>query len=139
MTVYRDPPSIDDMVAIADEAFEGLPAEFRELVRGVAITVVDFPDEQTLAEMECQTPFDLLGLYQGIPFGEADGFAIRQDVDRILLYRRPILDYWCDTGEDLVHVVRHVLIHEIGHHFGLSDEDMDAIEQAAEAEAQGER
>ena len=80
--------------------------------------------------MGAKSEFDILGLYSGIPFGEAGIVGVRQDVDRIFLYRRPILDYWCETGDDLSHVVRHVLVHEIGHHFGLSDDDMERIEAA---------
>ena len=92
-----------------------------------------FPDEETEQEMELESPFDLLGLYRGVAlphvsFGEG---VPRLDVDRIFLYRRPILDYWCETGEDLTSLVKHVLIHEIGHHFGFSDDDMERIEDEA--------
>ncbi|MEQ8965913.1 MAG: metallopeptidase family protein [Azospirillaceae bacterium] len=125
-------PDLDEMTTMAEAALESLPAELVGLVRGVAIRVVDFPDEDTLAEMGLESPFDLLGLYSGVPFGEAETAFVRQQPDMIFLYRRPILDYWCDTGEPLDHVVRHVLIHEIGHHFGFSDEDMEAIEASAE-------
>jgi predicted Zn-dependent protease with MMP-like domain len=81
--------------------------------------------------MALESPFDLLGLYRGVPIGEKSVSAQPDDVDRIFLYRRPLLDYWCDSGETLSHVIRHVLIHEIGHHFGLSDEEMERIEAAA--------
>ena len=79
--------------------------------------------------MQLASPFDLLGLYQGVSLAEKSSADAPQDLDRIFLYRRPILDYWCETGEDLAHVVRRVLIHEIGHHFGLSDDDMEALEE----------
>lgn len=85
--------------------------------------------------MDLESPFDLLGLYHGVALGEKSVLDAPQDVDMIFLYRRPILDYWCESGEDLQHLIRHVLIHEIGHHFGLSDADMDAIEAAAEEDA----
>ena len=97
----------------------------------MVIQVAEFPDADTEREMALDSPFDLLGLYQGIPIGEQGAAGSREQVDMIFLYRRPMLDYWCETGEDLAHVVRHVLIHEIGHHFGLSDDDMERIEEAA--------
>ncbi len=121
------PPSLEEMEALAEQAFERIPALLRSMVRGVAIQVVDFPDDDTCREMELESPYDLLGLYSGTPFGQK-GLTIATQPDLIFLYRRPILDYWCETGEDLAHIVRHVLIHEIGHHFGLSDEEMEALE-----------
>jgi predicted Zn-dependent protease with MMP-like domain len=97
----------------------------------VVIRVDDFPDEDTEREMGLATPFDLLGLYRGVPIGEKGTGFTAHDVDMIFLYRRPLLDYWCETEEDLLHLIRHVMIHEIGHHFGLSDEDMERIEAEA--------
>ncbi len=98
-------------------------------VRGVVIRVQDFPDDTTLDEMDLESPFDLLGLYHGVPVGHGSEFAPpRQDVDMIFLYRRPLLDYWCETGAPLADIVRNTLIHEIGHHFGYSDDDMEEIE-----------
>jgi predicted Zn-dependent protease with MMP-like domain len=128
---FGAPPSIEDLIVLAEEGFERVPARLRAMVRGVAIQVVDFPDDETLDEMEIESPFDLLGLYTGTPFGQKT-LAVATRPDMIFLYRRPILDYWCETGEDLGHVVRHVLIHEIGHHFGFSDADMEALEQEAD-------
>ncbi len=122
------PPTLADLEAIAREAFAGIPAELRRFARGVVIRVEDFPDDETLDEMECETPFDLLGLYRGVDLRSKSIQDTPEDLDMVFLYRRPILDYWCDVGEDLTHVVRHVLIHEIGHHFGLSDDDMERIE-----------
>ncbi len=122
------PPTLADLEAIAREAFAGIPAELRRFARGVVIRVEDFPDDETLDEMECETPFDLLGLYRGVDLRRKSVLDTPDDLDMVYLYRRPILDYWCDVGEDLTHVVRHVLIHEIGHHFGLSDDDMERIE-----------
>ena len=128
---FGAPPSIEDLIVLAEEGFERVPARLRAMVRGVAIQVVDFPDDETLDEMEIESPYDLLGLYTGTPFGQKT-LAVATRPDMIFLYRRPILDYWCDTGEDLGHVVRHVLIHEIGHHFGYSDEELEAIDRSAE-------
>jgi len=132
------PPSLDDLQALAEKAFAAIPAELARPVRGVAILIEDFPDAEVEREMGLQSPFDLLGLYHGVSLAEKSVADAPQDLDRIFLYRRPILDYWCETGEDLAHVVRHVLIHEIGHHFGLSDADMEALEaQVADGEAGG--
>ena len=129
---FSTAPSLDDFVAMADSAFASIPQRLSAMVDGVAIRVDDFPDEDTAREMELESPFDLLGLYVGTPFGEKSVTQTAQHPDLIFLYRRPILDYWCETGEDLPHIVRHVLIHEIGHHFGFSDDDMEALEREAE-------
>jgi len=120
-------PSLDDIEEIARTAFDTLPAAFRTLTTGIVFRVDDFPDPGTVLEMGLQSPFDLMGLYSGVPVGEKDAGTVPA-VDMIFLYRRPLLDYWCETEEDLSHLVRHVLIHEIGHHFGLSDDDMERIE-----------
>ena len=124
-------PTLDDIAAIGRDAFESLPDTFRRLAGDVVIQVAEFPDAETERDMELESPFELMGLYSGVPIGERGAAGTRQEVDMIFLYRRPMLDYWCETGEDLVHVIRHVLIHEIGHHFGLSDEDMERIEAEA--------
>ncbi|HEX9768334.1 MAG TPA: metallopeptidase family protein [Kiloniellales bacterium] len=128
---YSTPPSIADLEAVAREAYASVPARLRRFVQNVLIRVEDFPDDETLEDLECDSPFDLLGLYQGVDLTQKSVLDTPEDIDRIYLYRRPILDYWCETGEDLTHVVRHVLIHEIGHHFGLSDDDMERIEAEA--------
>jgi len=114
--------------ALARDALATLPAILRDQVEGVVIRVEDFPDEATCAEMDLESPWDLLGLYQGVALPDKSVTHVPQDLDMIFLYRAPILDTWCETGEDLPHLIRHVLIHEIGHHFGLSDDDMEAIE-----------
>ena len=124
------PPSLDELGELAHEAFQTIPDELRRHVDGVVIRVDEFPDEDTEREMELDSPFDLLGLYRGVDIGHKSASGVANDVDMIFLYRRPLLDYWCETGEDLKLLVRHVLIHEIGHHFGLSDEDMERIEDA---------
>lgn len=123
-------PQIEDIELIADRAFGSIPAELRRHVEDVVIRVEDFPDEETEREMGLESPFDLLGLYRGVSLDRKSVAATPEDLDMIFLYRRPILDYWCETGEDLEHIVRHVLIHEVGHHFGFSDEDMEAIEES---------
>jgi predicted Zn-dependent protease with MMP-like domain len=126
-------PSLADFEALAADAYDRLPEAFRTLCEGVVIKVDDFPDEETLDEMECETPFDLLGLFRGI--GMAQDSAAPQTGQfptMIWLYRRPMLDYWAEHDETLGHLVTHVLVHEIGHHFGLSDADMEAIEREAE-------
>jgi predicted Zn-dependent protease with MMP-like domain len=127
----KTPPSLDELHTIAEAALAALPAPFAGNLDGVVIRVDEFPDAETEEEMGLESPFDILGLYRGIAIGRKANLAVGQDVDMIFLYRRPILDYWCETGDDLAHVVRHVLIHEIGHHFGLSDADMERIEATA--------
>jgi predicted Zn-dependent protease with MMP-like domain len=122
------PPSAADIEALAQQALATIAEELRRHVGDVVIRVEEFPDEETEEEMDLETPFDLLGLYRGVALPHQSVMAPRKDVDMIFLYRRPLLDYWCETGEDLVAVVRHVLIHEIGHHFGFSDDDMERIE-----------
>lgn len=125
------PPSFADLEVYAREAFDTLPEVLRRPVAGVAFLIEDFPDEDVEREMGLESPFDLLGLYSGVSIDRKGVGDVATDVDRITLYRRPILDYWCETGEDLTDIIRHVLIHEIGHHFGLSDDDMEAIERDA--------
>ena len=122
------PPSAADIERIADGEYRRIPAVLRERVDPVAILVVDFPSDEVREEMELESPYDLLGLYQGVSLDRSGVHDVREDVDMIFLYRRPLLDYWIETGDSLEAVVRHVLIHEIGHHFGLSDEDMERIE-----------
>jgi len=128
---FSEPPGADDIEAIARTALAALPPELRNPVEGVVIRVDEFPDARTEAELELESPFDLLGLYHGVSIDRRSVSDTPEDVDMIFLYRRPILDYWCESGDDLAHVVRHVLIHEIGHHFGFSDEDMERIEAEA--------
>ncbi len=130
------PPTLADMDEMARAALDLLPATLRPFTTEVIIQIEDFPDDDVCAEMELESPFDILGLYQGVSLGEKRLEDSGGLPDMVFLYRRPILDYWCETGEDLRHVVRHVLIHEIGHHFGFSDNDMEALEAEADAEEQ---
>jgi len=123
-------PDLDAFEAMGRAAFVGIPERLRRLLSDVVIRVEDFPDAETAEEMGLDSPYDLLGLYRGVSIGHKDAGALAGEVDMIFLYRRPILDYWDPGSEDLADVIRHVLIHEIGHHFGLSDEDMERIEAA---------
>lgn len=125
-------PTLAEMEAMAHDMLAQLPDGFRRLCDGVVIRVDDFPTEEVLKELRAESEFDLLGLFQGtgLPFQSGDESGRLPNM--IWLYRRPILDYWAEHEETLGHVVRHVLLHEIGHHFGLSDEDMEQIEAAAE-------
>jgi len=124
-------PSLADMEAMAHAAFERLPDHFRKMCEGVIIRVDDFPTEEVLDEMEAESEFDLLGLFQGtgLPFRSNDDLPRLPNM--IWLYRRPILDYWAEHDETLGTIITHVLVHEIGHHFGLSDADMEEIEASA--------
>jgi predicted Zn-dependent protease with MMP-like domain len=130
-------PDLSEIEEIAAAAFKTIPEELAQHVHDVIIRVEDFPDAETEEEMELETPFDLLGLYRGRPLGAKSVSDVVTDIDMIFLYRRPLLDFWCDSDEDLEHLVRHVLIHEIGHHFGYSDEDMERLEEEAAAGAAG--
>ena len=123
------PPSLDDIEALARVALQTIPAVLRQRTGDVIIRVDDFVDEETEIALGLESPYDLLGLYQGVSLDRKSVSDPSPEADMIFLYRRPILDYWCDSGEDLAHIVRHVLIHEIGHHFGLSDDDMDRLER----------
>lgn len=126
--LYHHPPSADDIEEIGKKVLEELPETFRSFVRDVVITVQDFADETTLHGLAIESPFDLLGLYYGVPVGYESSLSQREDVDMIYLYRQPLLAYWCETGNPLADIVGNTLIHEIGHHFGFSDDDMEAIE-----------
>lgn len=130
-------PTLEEFEAIADASFAQLPAAFRNLCKGVIIRIEDFPDDAVLEEMKAETPFDLLGLFTGVglPNEGGGGPMTGQMPNMIHLYRRPILDYWAEHDETLGHLIRHVLIHEIGHHFGLSDEDMERLEEEAGGES----
>ncbi len=127
----REAPSIEEFERLAAEAYGKLPQKFRALCDGVVIHVEDFPSSEVLSELEAG-PYDLLGLFTGIGLAQAGAMPETGMLpNRVHLYRRPILDYWAEHTETLGAIVTHVLVHEIGHHFGLSDDDMERIERAA--------
>ena len=124
-------PSLADLEILAREVFARLPAKFRGLCEGLVIQVEDFATDEVLDHMDIESPFDLMGLFQGVGLPFRSESAPVQMPNMIWLYRRPMLDYWAEHDETLGAIVAHVLVHEIGHHFGLSDEDIEAIEAAA--------
>ncbi len=123
-------PSLAEFETLAGEVFKRLPRQFRDLCADLVIQVDDFPTEEVLDQMGAQSEFDLLGLFQGVGLPFRSESAPVQMPNMIWLYRRPILDYWAEHDETLDAIVKHVLVHEIGHHFGLSDADMETIENA---------
>ena len=125
-------PSLAALEVLAGEVFHRLPRRFRDLCTDLVIQVDDFPTEEVLDHMGAESEFDLLGLFQGVGLPFRAESAPVQMPNMVWLYRRPILDYWAEHDETLGAIVRHVLVHEIGHHFGLSDADMTAIENMAE-------
>ena len=125
-------PSLAELEVLAGEVFRHLPRKFRDLCADLVIQVDDFPRDEVLDEMDAESEFDLLGLFQGVGLPFRAESAPVQMPNMIWLYRRPILDYWAEHDETLGAIVKHVLVHEIGHHFGLSDADMAVIERAAE-------
>jgi predicted Zn-dependent protease with MMP-like domain len=125
-------PSLVELEVLAGDVFQRLPRRFRELCADIVIQVDDFPTDEVLDHMGAESEFDLLGLFQGVGLPFRSESAPVQMPNMIWLYRRPILDYWAEHDETLGAVVKHVLVHEIGHHFGLSDADMEAIEQSVE-------
>ncbi|MBS0471176.1 MAG: metallopeptidase family protein [Proteobacteria bacterium] len=124
-------PSLEDIESLAHAAFAELPGEFRSLTGDVTFLVRDFPDETTIQAMNLESEFDILGLFHGPTLADQQAGRAHGHATMIFLYRRPILDYWAEHSDSLGAIVRHVLIHEIGHHFGLSDADMHAIEDEA--------
>ncbi|MET0273732.1 MAG: metallopeptidase family protein [Phenylobacterium sp.] len=127
-------PSLDDLAALAEAAFAALPEGFRRMTGEVIFRVDDFPPQDVLDELGIADAFELTGLYQGVDLAHRSVFDPSPQPSMVFLYRRPILDEWAERGEvSLEELVTHVLVHEIGHHFGLSDDDIDAIEARAEA------
>ena len=130
MRRFATSPSSDEIEALARGALAALPEPFAGYLSDVVLQVQDFADDETLKAMEIEDPFDLTGIYEGIPLTERSVDQSGNLPDRVRLFRRPILDEWADGNDTLEHLVAHVLVHEIGHHFGLSDEDMHALEEA---------
>jgi predicted Zn-dependent protease with MMP-like domain len=125
-------PSLAEIETMAQQIFQRLPKEFRDLSEDLVIQVDDFPTEEVLDDIEAESEFDLLGLFQGVGIPFRSHGDVARLPNMVWLYRRPILDYWAEHDETLGHIVRHVLIHEIGHHFGLSDADMEQFEASPE-------
>jgi predicted Zn-dependent protease with MMP-like domain len=127
-------PSLADFEELADAAYARLPARFRRLCDGVVVRVEDFPTDDVIVEMNLEGPFDILGLFTGIGLPQDGAVAETGRLpNMIYLYRRPILDYWAEHEETMGAIITHVLVHEIGHHFGLSDDDMQRIETESDA------
>lgn len=126
-------PSLSDFEALAADAWDHLPAEFREMCGDVVVRVEDFATDEVLDELGIEDAFDLMGLYQGVSLDKKSLSDVPREPDMVFLYRRAILDYWADSEDTLGGLVTHVLVHEIGHHFGFSDADMEDIEAVAGA------
>ncbi len=126
---FEHPPTADEIEAIARAAMVALPEPFASHLGAVVLLVEELADEATLAELAIEHPLDLTGLYEGLPIGSRSVEHSGTLPDRIRLFRRAILDEWVEEGEAFEHLVRHILIHEVGHHFGLSDEDMHRLEE----------
>jgi predicted Zn-dependent protease with MMP-like domain len=124
-------PDAAEIERLAEAAIARMPEHFRRHLEGVVLRIDDFPEEDVLAELGIDDPFDLTGLYRGRPIGEQSSMLSGELPAMIHLYRRPLLDEWAETGVSLEELVTHVIVHEAGHHFGFSDEDMHAIEAAA--------
>jgi predicted Zn-dependent protease with MMP-like domain len=129
----HEAPSLAELETLADAAYHRLPDAFRKLTGDLVIRVEDFPTDEVLDSLGIESPFDLLGLYTGVDLARKSVMDVSAMPDMVFLYRRPILDYWADHEEKLGSIVTHVLVHEIGHHFGLSDADMERIEAEAAA------
>jgi predicted Zn-dependent protease with MMP-like domain len=130
---FGEAPSLDDIAALAEAAFAALPEGFRKLAGEVLFRVEDFAEAQVLDDLGIEDAFELTGLYQGVDLGRRSVFDTAPQPAMVFLYRRPILDEWAERSDTTLEaLVAHVLIHEIGHHFGLSDVQIAAIEQAAE-------
>ncbi len=123
-------PSLAEFEAMAAQAYDRLPERFRALCADLVIRVDDFPGDDVLKSLRLDSEFDLLGLFQGVGLPFQSALSPTQMPNMIWLYRRPILDYWAEHDERLGDIITHELVHEIGHHFGLSDADMEAIEAA---------
>lgn len=126
-------PSLAEFEEIATEAWGRLPSHFRQMCGDLVIRIEDFAIDEVLDELDIESPFDLMGLYQGVSLDRKSVADVPRDPDMVFLYRRAILDYWAEGEEALGDIITHVLVHEIGHHFGFSDADMEEIENQATA------
>ena len=126
----RRAPELAEFEELAALAWQRLPSEFRGLCGDVLIRIEDFPTEEVLRDLGLESPFDLMGLYHGVSLDKKSVMDVPRGPDMVFLYRRPLLDYWAEGNETLGHLVTHVLVHEIGHHFGFSDADMARIEES---------
>ena len=125
-------PSLDDFATIARAAYDALPDPFRRLAGDAVIRIADFAEDEVLAELGIEDGFELTGLYQGVDLSRRSVLDTALQPSMVFLYRRPMLDEWAERGDvTLEELIAHVLVHEIGHHFGLSDDDIDAIEDKA--------
>ena len=132
MTRHFDhPPTAEEIEAIARDALINLSEPFSSHLAHIVLQIDEFADDELLREMDIEHPLDLTGVYEGIPIGHRSVETSGTMPDRIRLFRQAILAEWCEEGEPFEHLVRHILIHEVGHHFGLSDEDMHALEGQA--------
>ncbi len=125
------PPSLADFEVMAAAAWGRIQPEFREVCDDLVIRIEEFALDEVLDELGIDSPFDLMGLYQGLSLDKKSVLDAPREPDMVFLYRRAILDYWTESGEPLGEIVTHVLVHEIGHHFGFSDDDMEDIEEQA--------
>jgi predicted Zn-dependent protease with MMP-like domain len=132
----QEAPGLAELDVIADAAYRRLPARFRDLCTELVIRIEDFPTDEVLDSLGIESAFDLLGLYHGVDLARQSVMDVATLPEMVFLYRRPILDYWAEHEETLGRIVTHVLIHEIGHHFGLSDADMERIEAEAAGSSQ---
>ena len=132
MPSQGSPPSAADIEGIARATLAALPEPFARHLHDVVLRIEELADEETLQALDIDHPLDLTGLYEGLPIGEKEVAVPGAMPDRITLYRRAILDEWVEEGEDFATLIHHIVIHEVGHHFGLSDEDMHALEESGE-------
>lgn len=139
MALDQKSPGLEGILELAEEALQLIPGDLRQHLTDVLLRVEDFPDPDVMTELGLESPFELLGLYQGISLAEKSVMDVVGGPDMIFLYRRPILDFWRAGQESLAAIVRHVLIHEAGHHFGFSDADMEQLERDADQVAQDAR
>ena len=134
----KNAPSLDDIATIAEAALATIPAQLAAHTTDLVIAVEELCDGQIERQMGLDSPYELLGLYHGRPLDRKSNFDVVQDVDRIFLYRQAVLLFWAESDETLEDIVRNLMIHEIGHHFGLSDEDMEALEEEETASSNGD-